>query len=313
MVFETRKIPLETLGEYLKAARATFNLSLEQVALASKVNPKWLGALEEGKLELLPADVYIHGTLRRLAVFYNLDAETLLFQYNKERGISKHIAEKKNKGKNQLVGFWRKLIITPKVLVAAAAVVFVGFTLLYLVWQVLAINRTPSLEITYPKDQQIIENLAVDVKGKTDPGMSVSVNGQEIYVDNFGEFGTQLSLVPGSQEIKVVSKNRFDKETFKTIKVFVQPKEVANDFKVILELAFTAPVVITYKIDELEEITKAFINGDVVKIEAKNSIIISASDGGNILGKLNGRDLNVLGKPGERLDVTFSKESANIK
>jgi cytoskeletal protein RodZ len=113
LVFETRKIPLETLGEYLKAARATFNLSLEQVALSAKVNAKWLSALEEGKLELLPADVYIHGTLRRLAVFYNLDAGILLFQYNKERGISKHISEKNNKDKTMRKSHKNELKILP--------------------------------------------------------------------------------------------------------------------------------------------------------------------------------------------------------
>jgi hypothetical protein len=45
-------------------------------------------------------------------------------------------------------------------------------------------------------------------------------------------------------------------------------------------------------------------------IQAKDKIVISASDGGNVRATLNGKDLGSLGKPGEKVkNKEFTKSS----
>ena len=313
MVFETKKVQVETLGEYLKAARQAFNLSLKQVSESAKVNLKWLAALEAGKLENLPADVYITGVLKQLAQFYRLDESALILQYQKERKIAVQITKSKNPVSGRLGAFWRKLIITPKIMALVLTGLFVFLTLAYLVWQVLAINRAPSLKILSPQDQAILKDLSVEVSGQTDPGITVSVNGQEIFVDNQGGFKTTLGLSLGPQEILVVAKNRFDKQTSKSVKVFVQPQGQAASAKVQLNLNFSGDVLLSYSLDSGALQEKTAKAGEKLDLAADGLISLTVSDGGAVSANLNGQDLGPLGKPGEELKgLTFSPQSGII-
>lgn len=304
---------METLGEYLKTARQAFDLSLKQVSESAEVNLKWLAALEAGKLENLPADVYITGVLKQLARFYRLDESALILQYQKERKIAVQITKSKNPVSGRLGAFWRKLIITPKIMALVLTGLFVFLTLAYLVWQVLAINRAPNLKILSPQDQAILKNLSVEVSGQTDPGITVSVNGQEIFVDNQGGFKTTLGLSLGPQEILVVAKNRFDKQTDKSVKVFVQPQGQAASAKVQLNLNFTGDVLLSYSLDGGALQEKTVKAGEKLELAADGLVSLTVSDGGAVRANLNGQDLGPLGKPGEELKgLTFSPQSGII-
>ncbi|MBL8029721.1 MAG: helix-turn-helix domain-containing protein [Candidatus Doudnabacteria bacterium] len=311
MEFETKKINSETLGEYLKAVRQAFRLTIPDVAEATGVNSKLVTVLEEGKMQNLPADVYVIGALNKLAKFYNLSESELQFQYKKERSIARHITGKTNPAVMQITNFWKQLVITPKVLLLLGAGLFVAFTVIYLLWQVSAINRSPDLEIISPKNEEVVKSLSVKVVGQTDRGASVLVNGQEIFVDNQGKFSNMLSLVPGVQEITVLSKNRFGKESKKAVKVIIENSSELQNNQVKLELRFSSAVNIKYVKDSDQAVERDFNAEENLVIEAKEKIeIISVGDGGAVQGVLNGQPLGPLGKKGEPLTkVTFYKES----
>jgi transcriptional regulator with XRE-family HTH domain len=309
VVFETRKINTETLGEYLKAVRTTFNLTLEEASKRSEVNIKLLSAVENSDMKNLPADVYVLGALKHLAKFYQLNEKDLIEQYKKERHISKQILGNKVSAVMRLTNFWKNFVFTPKVFVIIAASMFVVFTLIYLFWQVSSINRTPQLHISEPADQQIINSLSLKIVGQTDPGVNVQINGQEVFVDNQGKFSTDISLVPGPEEIKILAKNRFGKETNKSLKVFSQnPDAAVQNNGVNLKLVVIGNVSLTYAVDDLPLVNKALKSGDSLLITAKEKLTISSSDGGLVTGELNGQALGMLGKKGEILkDLVFFK------
>ncbi len=310
MVFETKKIKSETLGEYLKAVRTTFNLSLAEVSEGSGVPEKILEGLESGNMLKLPADVYVQGTLKQLAVFYKLSEVELLVQYKKERDIARQIKKTRELNSKNFFGFWNKLIITPKILILAAAGVFIVFTLSYLIWQVSSINRAPTVQIESPKNEEIINQLSVKVSGKTDPGSNILVNGEDVFVDSGGKFTTNVSLVPGWQDIKVEAKNRFGKQTQKSLKVLTQLPDSVKDSSVNLQLSFSGNTTLIYSFDSNNAATKEFASGQNFEINAKDKIIISAENGGVISALLNGQNLGLLGKAGEPLaNVSFSKDS----
>lgn len=312
MVFETKKINIETLGEYLKAVRAAFKLKLKEVSEATGVNPRLLETLEEGKMQGLPADVYVVGALTKLAKFYNLNEDELLLQYKKERLIASHITGKSSPAVMQIANFWKQLVITPKVLFLLGAGLFIFFTVLYLFWQVSAINRSPDLEIISPKNQEIIKSLSVKVAGQTDRGAAVSVNGQGIFVDNQGKFSTNLSLVPGVQEINVLAKNRFGKESKKNVRVIIESPTNSESKLLKVELKFLGNAVLKFSKDNEAALEKTFTANENLVLEAKEKVeIISLSDGGAVSATVNGQSVGVLAKSGVALSgITFSSETS---
>ena len=115
MIFEKKKIQIETLSEYLCAVRLNLNLSAEEVSKKTNISLKFLCALEKGDLKKLPADVYVYGFLRQLSELYIVDKDELIEQYKKERGIVQQLSNAvlvNNNSKSNR--FFNKFIITPK-------------------------------------------------------------------------------------------------------------------------------------------------------------------------------------------------------
>jgi cytoskeletal protein RodZ len=314
MLFEKKKINIETLSEYLSEVRLNLKLSEQQVCQKTGITPKFFAALESGNFKILPADVYVYGFLRQLASLYAISPEALIEQYKKERGIEQHIAKTNLKFSST----WRKkyfgrLVITPKIVSLGLGIAFVSLSVGYIVWQVWSINRMPSLQIIQPSNNAVVAGSFVQVQGKTDPGINVTVNGRIIFVDNSGGFQTQLALSPGPAEITVIAKNRFDKFLSKTISVTGEAAvSQENPAALQLKADFAAPVTLTFSIDSQPEQTLTFNKGDSKIFSAKQKILLSTSDAGATKITLNSQVLGPMGRQGEPLkDVPFFAPSAS--
>jgi cytoskeleton protein RodZ len=69
----SREELLLELASCLKNARKTQKMSLEEIALALKLRPVYLKALESGDWEDMPGEVYAFGFLKQYAVFLGVD------------------------------------------------------------------------------------------------------------------------------------------------------------------------------------------------------------------------------------------------
>lgn len=184
MIFEQKKIKSETLSEYLVSVRQNLKLSAGEAAARTGINLKFLNALERGEFFSLPADVYVLGFLRQLAAVYMISAEELAMQYHKEKNIQNQVIKQAALTSPWYKKFFGRVVLTPKILSVAVGLGFVAVTVLYIFWQVWSINKTPSLKVMSPLNNSVIESASLDVQGKTDPGMSVTINGQDIFVGN---------------------------------------------------------------------------------------------------------------------------------
>lgn len=83
------------------------------------------------------------------------------------------------------------------------------------------INSVPNLEITFPQDNQQFkkDQNSVNVTGKTDPGVNVTVNGFWAIITDSNNFSYNLSLQNGDNQITVVAIDQAGNKTEKTIKV----------------------------------------------------------------------------------------------
>lgn len=69
---------MSTVAEQLRSAREAQNLTVQQVADATKIRTDHVRALEEGKFTAFSATVYIRGSVKIYAKFLKLDEPKLL-------------------------------------------------------------------------------------------------------------------------------------------------------------------------------------------------------------------------------------------
>ncbi|MCL5666370.1 MAG: DUF4115 domain-containing protein [Patescibacteria group bacterium] len=314
MTFEKKRIRLETLGEYLKEVRESLGFAVEKVADKTGISPKFITALEEGNYRQLPADIYMTGFLKKIAAFYSVDGRELVSQYKKERGIQQQLGSQAAGGgylKKKILG---RMVVTPVTVSIALGLLFAAVTMGYIAWQVMSINRTPSLEIFQPQDRQVVKDSFVNVRGKTDPGTGIAINNQSIFVDSEGNFKTQLGITAGQKDLVITAKNKFDKSVSKTISIIGESTAGTAEGDLDLKLEFIGDATASFAIDGGQSQAAVFHSGDTKTLKAAQKIVLSTTDAGVTKVTLNGQPLGVLGRPGESIsDIPFFSESGNIK
>ena len=68
-------------GTLLRRARERNGLTLSDVADRTRISPRWIRALEDAQLDILPAPVFVSGYLRTYARLVGLDGQDLLARY----------------------------------------------------------------------------------------------------------------------------------------------------------------------------------------------------------------------------------------
>jgi hypothetical protein len=196
----------------------------------------------------------------------------------------------------------------------ALSLIFVAASVAYIIWQVWSINKTPSLQIFEPTNNAAVESSSIEVSGKTDPGMTVTVNGQNIFVDAQGSFQTQIGLTPGPKQIVVTADNHFNKSQSETINVTGEASTTTGQVSELeLRVDFTAPVVLGFSIDNQAEQTINFNAGDSKIFTATQEIILSTSNAGATKVTLNGQVLGAMGRPNESLsNIPFFAQTNSI-
>lgn len=315
--FETKKLSMETLGEYLLEVRSQFGYTLEEVSQKTGIYEKFIHYIETGKYHLLPPGVYVLGFLKKLAQVYDISSEALLDQYRKERGIVEHQASEKLAGQKNWKEWFKKITITPKLLTVSGSALVGAIAFFYIVFQVFAINKTPNLVITEPKNDAVITGTSINVVGKTEPGITVSINGQNVFVDPDGKFHTTIGVAPGQKELKIDAANKFGKKNEQMLALRVEEPNVAGVETTVpselqLELKFSKATKIEVEQDGTKLPSEIVPAGGVKQITAQDNITLTTYDAGNTKVILNGAEVGSLGKSGEKITVPFSKDAADL-
>lgn len=73
---------MNSLGSHLKEKREEADYSIDEVADATNIAPRYIRAIEEHDFSQFPADVYAKGFIRSYANFLDLDAQSLIMEYS---------------------------------------------------------------------------------------------------------------------------------------------------------------------------------------------------------------------------------------
>ena len=99
-----KKSALQKVGEFLREARQSRNLSVEDLSSSIRIGKEQLIALEEGDEKSLPERVFIRAMVRRIAEKLNLDTSFILKELNEKRKIEPkdtNLIKKENSKKNE--------------------------------------------------------------------------------------------------------------------------------------------------------------------------------------------------------------------
>lgn len=216
MEFTRRKIKTpRSLGEILISARKRKNVTLEQAEEETKVRSRYLTALEQGRYEVLPSAVYAIGFLAKYAEFLGLNKDKLIEKFSMERGqgyehskilVSRRIHEP-------------LFSITPKFIAIIAIILGIAGILGYIAYSVNQFTSPPNLEISAPVADQVLKEQNVEIIGKTDEGATLMINGQNVAIDDMGNFHQEVKLHSGLNSFEIRSINQLKKENVKLIKV----------------------------------------------------------------------------------------------
>lgn len=310
--FTTKKIATLTLGEKLKKIRDERRLSLSEISKHTRIQVKYLEYLEEGEYAKLPADVYVKGFLRSYALYLGMSEQSLIKQYEREKGIQKNIKKIDSEQPKKKPESYSSFVITPKIIVVSSIALIIFSAFFYLYKQVNSFVSTPRLVIMKPIDGATVDGKVAHVTGIAEKDAIVTINDQPVLVNEKGEFSEDIGLQGGLNKITVKAKNRFEKETVQAVSVNAQFENAVpvssqlttqtnseSDSQQPFELeVYTSPnpTWLSVEADGTVVYSGTMNPNEPKTFSIQGRAIITSSKGNGTFVKLNGKDLGVLGK-----------------
>lgn len=196
------------LEQLLKERRLEKNLTLEEAAHATKIKTQFLESIEKGKYTDLPSPAYAKGFVLNYAEFLGIPKvqATALFKRDFDEKKSVKVLPE---GMVSDGGFPIRHVNLQK-LITVGIIVLLSFG--FFVYQTRSIFFPPSITLETPKEGATVTR-EVEVAGKTDNSVIVTINDEDVPVNSNGEFSKKITLFPGQTTIVVRGKNRSQKET----------------------------------------------------------------------------------------------------
>ena len=201
---------MQKVGDYLKKNRIDRGLTLSQVSSETKIKESYLTALENNDWVKLPPSTFVKGFIRNVAVAIGADPNVAVAIFRREFDESKRTGH----AKPFLTRIGSPFLkFTPGRLVGLSFV-FVGIIfVVYLVSQLRIFTGAPSLSIENPASNTRVSTTSISVSGKTDPNVTLAINGQQFPIDNDGRFVGPVRLAEGLNEVEIVAESKSGKKT----------------------------------------------------------------------------------------------------
>ena len=208
---------MKTIGEIIHASRVDRSLSEQQLSGLTRIDVKYIQALEENDFQKLPSATFTKGFVRNLAqaLGKNPDEWVALLRrdYQAATISTTPLSLPRRRAKFSLASLFQSQMA----LLLLGSLVFV----IYLGFQYRAVITPPALEVINPlKDAVTISPITIE--GKTASGTTITINDDlKITPDSSGYFAAKLNFSPGQNEVKVSVTNRFGRSTTKIVPITI--------------------------------------------------------------------------------------------
>ncbi|MFA5022065.1 MAG: helix-turn-helix domain-containing protein [Patescibacteria group bacterium] len=203
------------LGEQLKTVRQKLGIDLSQAAREINISVKYLQALETGQYQDLPGEVYAKSFLKVYTKFLGLDFDELGSLYESEQKV---YAKTKNSGANDFKKPVERisrlhLIVTPRLVRGIIIGLLALACLTYLGIKIKMIVTPPALTVISPVDNLVTDQNFIAVVGQVEKEATLEVNGQQVLVDQNGNFSETIDLQSGTNVIEIRAEKRHGTQT----------------------------------------------------------------------------------------------------
>jgi hypothetical protein len=213
------------VGEELKETRMRLGLDLEGVSRISFIAKNHLLMIEDCEYFRLPqAAAYRLAYIKGYAKAVGLDPKALAKDFKCEGGLRDIKTIHPHQSiRNSRFNFFS---LTLRYVVAGVFIfIFVG----YLAWQIKGVIEPPKLVLYSPEEGLVANTLTALIQGETEKETALTINGQEVRVNDSGRFETHLDLQNGVNTIIVSVKKKHGKTSSVTRHVVARPMAVAGE------------------------------------------------------------------------------------
>ena len=188
---------------------------MEQLSHLTKIDAKYIMALESDLYSGLPSETFAKGFIRNLSQRLSLDSDELVAIFRRDfrepeltRTSKAHRRTLFPKVSSQLFPF------------AVGGLVFV----IYLIFQFRTILTPPKLEISRPSSASVLIS-PVEIEGDTSIDATISINEDtQVSPDSSGRFLARINLPIGENTLEIKSENRFGRSTAKNLAIHIISK-----------------------------------------------------------------------------------------
>lgn len=202
---------MKTVGELLKETRESKNLTLDQVAKATRIQKRYLAALEKNDFKQISTQEYAKGYVKNYSEFLGLNSRNVLAFFRRQ---TQEIPKSALLPKPDKPIKHNRFQLTPGKFVGLVVVTLLIVFVFYFILQYQRLQAPPILVLEQPKDtQEVVQSQRIDILGQTDPDATVAINGIGVLVRSDGKFFDQVQVFPGENTITIVATSRYGKTT----------------------------------------------------------------------------------------------------
>jgi hypothetical protein len=182
------------------------NISVKKLSETTNVPESYLKFLLDGQPQRLPPSPYVRGYLTKIAQFLDLDRDSLWELYKSESNEYRSGAlDRLPDNRFALKTKGKKIIV---------AVILGIAVLVYLIWNLSQYLGAPILEISLPATETTTSSEETTViEGRTDYSNKLTINNEQIYLDQDGHFKKEYPLQEGLNYFEIVAKKFLGGET----------------------------------------------------------------------------------------------------
>lgn len=225
MAFVARTVQAtpQTLGEKLRTLRRSQAVSLEALCQSTRIQRRYLTALEWGNYDALPEPVYVRNFLRMYAGALHADPTYFLELYEEEVRRSDLLAP--HRLPRERVG--RRRLRTVSHLFSWIGLGVAGVCVLgFLGWQGARYLAEPTLTLISPEEEAVISSYRTEVVGGVhDTDVAVAINGVPVPVGTDLFFHRTVDLVEGPNTITITARRRHSRTATIVRHVVVVPEK----------------------------------------------------------------------------------------
>lgn len=219
-----------SISSIINSAMEAKGIDKEKLAKRTLISDHFIDMLLNGNFKKLPPRPYAHGYVVKIASVLNIDSEDLWQKYLEQSGVLRSSGEQDKLPSNRF-------------LVSGLNIKAIAWSLLgiiiasYVIWQIFfsfSISRVLTLE-GLDNDIMITDESSITIKGEVDQNFKLSINDEDVFTGNEGNFEKILSLTPGLNTLVFKIQSPLGKKDEMIRQVFYEHQEEEEEIEMEIE------------------------------------------------------------------------------